>query len=240
MARPRRHPLRRVPSPAMGLAFVALVAALAGTAAALPGSNTVTGGDVTNGAVKTQDIQNSTVRGRDVRNNTLTGSDVNEGSLGQVPRAGTANTAGAGSVAGAAPVAGAAATAGTTAGIFRSAQIRANAGDDVPIATLAGFTLRLLCGNGTTLSGSDADVVLENVSAGDDAHFDADNREAQDLDEGAQEFVANEDNDATRRTTLAASGPGGSLTAVVSITAEPDGGLDVADCLAHVFAGTSQ
>ena len=94
-----RKRLPRIPSPAMGIAFVALLAALRGTAVALPGSNTVTSGDIRNGAVRTQDIRNSTVRGRDVRSNTLTGSDVNENSLTKVPRAGIADLAGAASLA---------------------------------------------------------------------------------------------------------------------------------------------
>ena len=98
-----RRALRKLPSPSMAVAFVALLVALGGTAIALPGSNTVTSGDLVNGQVKTQDIRNSTVRGRDIRtgtvtgsdvaNNGLTGTDVNEGSLGTVPRANAANAA---------------------------------------------------------------------------------------------------------------------------------------------------
>jgi hypothetical protein len=84
----------------MVVALVALVAALAGTAVALPGSNPVTSGDIRNGALKTQDIANSTVRGRDVRNNTVTGSDVNESSLGRVPSAATAGAANTANIAG--------------------------------------------------------------------------------------------------------------------------------------------
>ena len=84
---------RRLPSPSMGVAFIALLAALGGTAVALPGSSTVTSGDIKNSQVKTQDIRNSTIRGRDVRANTLTGSDVNEGSLGKVDSATKADTA---------------------------------------------------------------------------------------------------------------------------------------------------
>ena len=84
---------RRLPSPSMGVAFIALLAALGGTAVALPGSNTVTSGDIVNSQVKTQDIRNSTIRGRDVRADTLTGSDIDESSLGKVPSATTADSA---------------------------------------------------------------------------------------------------------------------------------------------------
>jgi hypothetical protein len=87
----------------MAVAFVALLAALGGTAVALPGSNNVTSGDIKRGAVgssdlrnnsaSTTDIRNNTIRGGDVRTNSLTGSDINEGSLGTVPSANTANSA---------------------------------------------------------------------------------------------------------------------------------------------------
>jgi hypothetical protein len=115
----------RLPSPSMAVAFVALLAALGGTAVALPGNNSVTSGDIRKGAVgtsdiknnaiRTQDIRNSTVRGKDVRNNSLTGADVtrigggdvtdnsltgadiNESTLGQVPNAATLGGQGPGS-----------------------------------------------------------------------------------------------------------------------------------------------
>ena len=91
------------PSPAMAVAFVALLAALSGTAIALPGTNTVDSGDLKNGAVTTKDIKNNNVRGRDVRNGSLTGGDVkndsltgldiNESTLGTVPNANHATSA---------------------------------------------------------------------------------------------------------------------------------------------------
>jgi hypothetical protein len=93
-----RNPMRdflasRRPSPAMAVAFIALLAALSGTAIALPGTNTVDSGDIKNGAVKTKDIKNNDVRSGDVRNNALTGADINESTLGQVPSANSANSA---------------------------------------------------------------------------------------------------------------------------------------------------
>ena len=98
-----RSMLDRSSSPAMGVAFFALLAALGGTAVALPGKNTVDSGDIKNAQVKTQDIRNNTVRGKDirtgtvtgsdVRDNTLTGADINESTLSTVPSANSARTA---------------------------------------------------------------------------------------------------------------------------------------------------
>lgn len=95
--------LAKRPTPAMAVAFVALLAALSGSAIALPGKNSVDSGDIKNGQVKTKDIKNNDVRSGDVRNGTLTGgdvkddsltgADVNEGTLGQVPSANSANSA---------------------------------------------------------------------------------------------------------------------------------------------------
>ena len=96
----------RRPSPAMAVAFVALLAALSGTAVALPDKNTVDSGDIKNGVVKSEDIKNggvgskdiknggvttddlknNDVRSGDVRDNTLTGTDINESSLGRSQR----------------------------------------------------------------------------------------------------------------------------------------------------------
>ena len=104
---------KRRPSPAMAVAFVALLAALSGTAVALPGKNTVNSGDIKNGQVKGKDIGKNTVTGKKVKNSSLTGGDVkneslaggdvtndslvgddiNESTLGKVPSAGTADLA---------------------------------------------------------------------------------------------------------------------------------------------------
>ena len=108
----RRFFVRR-PSPAMAIAFIALLAALSGTAIALPGTNTVDSGDIKNGQVKNKDIgknavngkkvkngsiasadvKNGSLTGTDVKDNSLTGNDINEGTLGQVPSANSANSA---------------------------------------------------------------------------------------------------------------------------------------------------
>src|ERR687893_2138535 len=81
----------RRPSPAMAVAFIALLAALSGTAVALPGNNTVDSGDIKKGAVKASDIaknavnsgkvKNASITGTDVKDDSLTGADVQESSL---------------------------------------------------------------------------------------------------------------------------------------------------------------
>jgi hypothetical protein len=93
----------RPPSPAMAVAFIALLAAISGTAVALPGRNTVDSGDIKKGAVKTADIAKNAIRGAnvgdgslsgaDVKDESLTGADILESSLGTVSRADTANSA---------------------------------------------------------------------------------------------------------------------------------------------------
>jgi hypothetical protein len=93
----------RKPTPALAVAFIALLAALSGTAVALPGTNSVDSGDIKNKQVKGKDLANNAVTGKkvknsslgggDVKNDALTGDDVNESTLGQVPTANSANTA---------------------------------------------------------------------------------------------------------------------------------------------------
>jgi hypothetical protein len=71
----------RRPSPAMLVAFIALLAALSGTATALQGKNTVDSGDIKNGQVKNKDIGKNAVKGGKVADGALTGADVKDGSL---------------------------------------------------------------------------------------------------------------------------------------------------------------
>ncbi len=65
----------------MVVAFLALLAALAGTAAALPGKNTVRSKDIKNGQVKSADIRNNNVKSADVRNGSLQSKDFGAGQL---------------------------------------------------------------------------------------------------------------------------------------------------------------
>jgi hypothetical protein len=104
---------RRRPSPAMGVAFLALVLAVSGTAVALPGKNLITSDDIKKGAVKNPDIArgavsstklrngaatnaklgNGAVSTAKLRNDAVTGEKVNEATLGQVPSAASATNA---------------------------------------------------------------------------------------------------------------------------------------------------
>ena len=70
----------RLPSPAMAVALVALIAALGGTSYA---AITVTSSNVRNNSLTGTDIRNSSITGADVRNRTLTANDFREGALPQ-------------------------------------------------------------------------------------------------------------------------------------------------------------
>ena len=93
----------RKPTPAMAVAFVALLAALSGTAVALPGKNSVDSGDIKNKTIRGKDlrgnavtsgkVKNNNLTGTDMRDDSLTGADINESTLGQVPSANSANSA---------------------------------------------------------------------------------------------------------------------------------------------------
>lgn len=76
----------RRPSASTGIAFVALLAALSGTAAALPGRNTVDSADIRNGQVKRADIRNSAVTSGKVRDRSLLARDFRPGELSAGPK----------------------------------------------------------------------------------------------------------------------------------------------------------
>jgi hypothetical protein len=89
-----------MPSPAMIVAIIALIAALGGSAyaAAKLGKNSVGSRQLKAKAVTTPKIANNAVNGAKVANNSLTGADVDLNALGTVPsavssaQAGNANT----------------------------------------------------------------------------------------------------------------------------------------------------
>lgn len=99
----RLIPRLRRPSPALVLAFVALCVALAGTAPALPGRNTVKKDDIATNAIRTKHIRKENVRRSDIGPDAVTssrvgadsliGADILESSLGKVPSATTADAA---------------------------------------------------------------------------------------------------------------------------------------------------
>jgi hypothetical protein len=159
----------------MAIAFIALLAALSGTAVALPGTNSVDSGDIKNGAVKSGDVKNNnlrsgdvrnnTLRGADVRNNSLTGADVNESTFGKVPSAGQADNA---TNATNATNANRANSAASVDRVSITGLVKANDGQTVTVLEQAGFRWELKCD--VAVTGSTLQVV--NVGAGDDAHFD--------------------------------------------------------------------
>ena len=142
--------LRRRPSPAMVVAFIALGVALAGTASALPGKNRVKKDDIARAAVRAQHIYSNAVRTKHIRarnvtrskisrrainsdlvgQDALTGENIVESSLGTVPNASKVNNR---SVQKIAFVAGAG-TAATT------------------VLNLNGLTLNAACNAGPALS----------------------------------------------------------------------------------------
>lgn len=144
----------------MVVALLALFVALGGSslAALRIGSrqivnNSVRGVDVRNGTLGGRDVKNNkltgadikNVRGVDVRDDSLTGADVLESSLGTVLRASTVN------------------------GLQNSRQVKAvDDGPDVPILSAGGFQFLLHCNLGAAAS----QIVIRNVSAGDDSQVD--------------------------------------------------------------------
>jgi hypothetical protein len=84
--------LKTLPSPALVIAFIALVAAIGtGSSMALTGKNTVTADDIRRNAVgqseikrngvRSSEIRSSAVASSEVRNNSLTGDDIDESTL---------------------------------------------------------------------------------------------------------------------------------------------------------------
>lgn len=108
---PMSRIMKRRPSPAMVVAFVALCVALAGTASALPGKNRVRKDDIARAAVRTQHLYKNAVRTKHIRarnvtrskiarrainsdlvgQDALTGENIVESSLSTVPNASKVN-----------------------------------------------------------------------------------------------------------------------------------------------------
>jgi hypothetical protein len=87
-----RRLISRRPSPAMVVAFIALMAALAPSAAALKGVNLVSSNDIITGAVKKSEAGRDSVGPNEAREDTdsaggFTGQQIKEETLGIVPNA---------------------------------------------------------------------------------------------------------------------------------------------------------
>jgi hypothetical protein len=150
----------RRPSPAMVIALIALFVSLSGVSYGVATgfidsreikNNEVRSLDLRNNEIRTRDLRNnevrgldirtSTVRGRDVALDTLGGVDINEGLLGKVPSAATADTA-------------TTATSANTVGGITMARIDYAAetgGAFVEILNLGGLRLEARCVGGPAL-----------------------------------------------------------------------------------------
>jgi len=69
------------PSPALVVALIALVAALAGTAAALPGRNGVDKNDIQKNAVRSKHIKKNAVRSKHIKNGQVKAADLRANSV---------------------------------------------------------------------------------------------------------------------------------------------------------------
>lgn len=72
---------RLLPSPAMVVAILAMIAGLAGSAVALQGKNSVKGNDIAPGAVKGSKIAKQAVKGAKVARDAITGDKLRNGSV---------------------------------------------------------------------------------------------------------------------------------------------------------------
>jgi len=186
---------RRRPSPAMAVAFVALLAALSGTAIALPGKNSVDSGDIKNGTIRGKDIhknavtgkkvKNGSLAGADVKNDSLTGLDVNESTLAQVPSANTANSANSANTAN---TANSANSAGAVGGVtLRKVNYSGATGSAAAVAlNLGGLTLTANCAAGPSMT-------VTATTAANDARLLSASSSSQGLDDNNQQFVGNFD-----------------------------------------------
>jgi hypothetical protein len=82
----------RLPSPALLIASIALVAAMSGAALALPGHSTVDRGDIKRNAIGSKQIEGRSIKGSDVGRDALKGDQILESKLGPVPEARTAQS----------------------------------------------------------------------------------------------------------------------------------------------------
>jgi hypothetical protein len=77
------QPISRRPSPALLVAVIALVAALAGTATALPGKNKVDKNDIKKGAVKSKAIKKNAVKAKHVADGAVGTAEIADGSVAE-------------------------------------------------------------------------------------------------------------------------------------------------------------
>ena len=142
--------MKRRPSPAMVVAFVALGVAMAGTASALPGKNRVRKDDIGRAAVRTQHIYKNAVRSKHIRarnvtrskisrrainselvgQDALTGENIVESSLSTVPNSSKVNSR----------------------SVDKFAFVKVAGTGGTPVLNLSGLTISAACGAGPALS----------------------------------------------------------------------------------------
>ena len=225
--------MKRRPSPAMVVAFIALGVALAGTANALPGKNRVRKDDIARAAVRTQHIYKNAVRTKHIRarnvtrskisrrainselvgQDALTGENIVESSLSTVPNASKVNNRSVEKIAFVA----AAGTGGTQ------------------VLNLNGLTISAACNAGPALSVSAATTVSGSWIHAGGTHGGAGNYYL-----GDDAFSAGDSFDVLQNALTGSTGLRGTLTYV-----RPDAEVVTADFLAQetatgcVFAGSA-
>jgi hypothetical protein len=157
---------RRLPSPALVVAGLALVVALGGTtyaATALP-KNSVGAKQLKSGAVSTVKLAKGSVTSRQIKDHTIVAADIAKSAIPTL--SGKAATAGHADTAGRADTAGHADTAGSVAGVaFTTIDYRVGAGS--PPATIVsanGLTISAACDGAGTMT-------LSLASAAGDAQY---------------------------------------------------------------------
>lgn len=129
------------PTPAMAVAFTALLLALGGTAVALPGKNTVDSGDIKNNSIRAADLRSRSLDGTDIKINRVGGNAIKEEGLelekiGKVPLAELADRATAADTATTATTAETANTANTATTATTAATANAVAPNGVNSAAI--------------------------------------------------------------------------------------------------------
>jgi hypothetical protein len=225
--------LRRRPSPAMVVAFIALGVALAGTASALPGKSRVKKDDIARAAIRAQHIYSNAVRTKHLRArnvtrskisrrainsdlvgvDALTGQNIVESSLSTVPNSSKVNNRSVEKIA-------FVAAAGTAA---------------TPVLNLNGLSIAAACSAGPALS-----VTASTAVGGAWIHAGGTHGGAGNYYNGDDAFNVGDSFDVLLSGTTGGTGLRGTLTYV-----RPDGEVVTADYLAQetatgcVFAGTA-
>lgn len=139
---------KRLPSPAMVVACIALSVALGGTAYA----------SVSRNSVGTVHLKRNAVTSIKVRNNSLTGADIRESRLGTVPRAARATTANTATSATSATTAGSATTA-ASAGSAPVSRLDYSASNTFPVLAGGFASLSATCPAGLNATGGGVQFV---------------------------------------------------------------------------------